>query len=63
MRPCVIEVGRDHADASQDSALSEGLGEDFDVTHAVQDGIDHGFGADGGLHVGYSVIERGRFHA
>ncbi len=33
------------------------------MTHAVEDGIDHGVGADGGLHVCYGAGRARSFHA
>ena len=59
----LVEVGRDHADAAEDGALAEAAGEDVDVAHAVEDGIDHGVGADGGGHVVHCLIESEGFHA
>ncbi len=58
-----VEVGDDHADAAEDGALAEATGEGFDVSHAVEDGIDHRVGTDGGGHVVHCLIEGVGFHA
>jgi hypothetical protein len=52
-----VEVGGDHADAAEDGVFAEAADECFDVAHAVEDGVDHCVGADGGPHVLDRLIE------
>src|SRR3979490_1526591 len=52
-----VEVGGDHADAAEDGGFAESADESVDVAHAVEDGIDHGVGADGGGHIIDCLIE------
>ncbi len=63
IRPCgSVSVG-DHADTAKDGVFAESLGEYVDVPHAVEDGIDHGLGADGGPHVDDRLVQRMGLHA
>jgi hypothetical protein len=58
-----VEVGGDHADATEDGAVAEAVDESVDVAHAVEDGIDHGVGADRGSHIVHCLIQGERLYA
>src|SRR3979490_1585048 len=58
-----VEVGGDHADAAEDGAFAEAADESVDMAHAVEDGIDHGVGADCGGHIVHCLLEGEGFYA
>ncbi len=58
-----VEIGGDKGDSTEDGLLAEAVHECAYVAHAVQCGIDHRLGADGGRHVFDGLVEGLRFDA